>query len=88
MTQNRSHVRFRLDKACDALAEFAFDFPERDRGIFDSIVQDRCGQEFLVIGHGGRNRDGFQRMDNVGKTLALAFNALVSLYGKNNRIVK
>ena len=59
------YVGFLFYQFRNALAEFTADVVERDIGIFDRIVQCGCRQEFLVAGHGGGNRDGLHRVDNV-----------------------
>lgn len=82
------NIRFRLDKFRNALAEFSFDILERHSGIFYRIVQCRGGQKFLVVRHGGSNRDSLHRVNYIRETLPLAFCTLVRLDRKNNRFVE
>ena len=81
-------VGFRFYESCNALAEFAFDILQGDFGVFDRVVKCCRGQKFLVVRHGGCDRDCLHRVNDVREPLPFAFGSLMGLYRKNNRLVK
>ena len=57
-----------FDDVGDLLAEFLANVDDRDRGVFDRIVQQSGGNRDRIHLHLGEDERNFERMDKVGLT--------------------
>ena len=84
----KNNIGLRLHKTCHPFTEFPLNILERYFRIFNSIMQYRRRQKFLVVSHSGGNGHRLHRVDYVGKALSLAFRTLMGPDRKNNSLVK